>query len=341
MGGAKLLAHELPSLSGVLLPFWISFSLCFLRVGKAVIFPPFDRVAIIGIGLIGSSLALAIKQNGLAETVVCADAKEQHVKMALELEIVDQAWTENAEAVRGADLVVLSTPVGALGAVAAQIGPHLQAGCLVTDVGSVKQAAIAAIAPHIPASIAFVPGHPIAGTEESGPAAGFAELFQERWCLLTPESKTDRAATDRVAALWRACGARVDFMTPDQHDRVLAMVSHVPHCVAFTAVDVADALASDLGRGVASYAGSSFRDLTRVAASDPVMWRDIFLSNREAVLDVLARFRGELASLEKEIASSDGTALERRFERARRLRRGIGDGRFAPEQAIPTDRSSS
>jgi len=291
--------------------------------------PLFDRAAIIGIGLIGSSMALAIRQNGLAREVVCGDANVQHVKMALELELVDEAVADNVEAVKNADLVILSTPVGALGAVAAQIGPHLKKGCIVTDVGSVKQSAISAIAPHVPKTSHFVPGHPVAGTEESGPEAGFAELFQERWCLLTPLPGTDEAALEKIKTLWRRCGAKVELMEPAQHDRVLAMVSHMPHMAAFTAVLTADALTSDLGQDVIRYAGSSFRDFTRVAASDPVMWRDIFLNNREAVLDILQRFKKDLGAIEAEIASGDGAALEKRFEQGRAIRRGVAGGRFA------------
>lgn len=310
--------------------------------------PLFDRVAIIGIGLIGSSLALAMRQNGLVGMLVCGDAKEQHVKMALELELVDEAMTDNVAAARDADLVILSTPVGALGPVAQQIGPHLKKGCIVMDVGSVKGAAIAAIAPHIPAGVHFVPAHPIAGTEESGPEAGFAELFHERWCLLTPLAEkvargsaparmqqdgveiagtelraTEQEVLEKITTLWKKCGAKVELMEPAQHDRVLAMVSHFPHCVAFTSVATADDLAGDMGKEVIQFAGSSFRDLTRVAASDPVMWRDIFLTNRDAVLDILQRFKKDLAALEQEIEKSDGPALLERFERGRAIRRGV------------------
>jgi cyclohexadieny/prephenate dehydrogenase len=290
--------------------------------------PLFDRVAIIGIGLIGSSLALALRQSGLAGSIVCGDASEQHVKMAMELELVDEAMTDNAQAVRDADLVILSTPVGTLGGVAESIGPHLKKGCIVIDVGSVKQAVISAVAPHIPANAFYIPCHPIAGTEESGPEAGFAELFQERWCLLTPLPGTDEAALDKVRQVWRKCGAKVEVMEPATHDRVLAMVSHLPHGVAFTAIGAADALAGDLKQEVIRYAGSSFRDFTRVAASDPIMWRDIFLNNREAVLDILRRFKTDLAALEQEIVRGDGAALERRFEHGRALRRGVTGGRF-------------
>ncbi|MDD5585439.1 MAG: prephenate/arogenate dehydrogenase family protein [Alphaproteobacteria bacterium] len=288
----------------------------------------FDRVAIIGIGLIGSSLALAMRQKGLARTVVCGDANPLHVKMALELELVDEALEDNIAAVKGADLVILALPVGAMGAVMAEIAPHLAKGCIVTDVGSVKRAVMQAVLPHLPAAAHFVPGHPIAGTENSGPEAGFAELFQDRWVILTPLPETGEAALNKIAALWKGCGAKVEIMEPAHHDRVLAMTSHLPHLAAFTAVRTADDLAQDLDQDVIRFAGSSFRDFTRVAASDPVMWRDIFLNNRDAVLEILQRFKKDLAALEVEVAKSDGAALEERFAKSRAIRRNVGGGRF-------------
>jgi cyclohexadieny/prephenate dehydrogenase len=248
--------------------------------------------------------------------------------MALELELVDEAFTDNVAAVKGADFVILSAPSGAMGAIAAQIGPHLAKGCIVTDTGSVKQAVAQEVMPHIPEAAYFIPGHPIAGTENSGPDAGFAELFQDRWCILTPLPGTDEAALGKVTALWKGCGAKVEIMEPAHHDRVLAMVSHFPHMAAFTAMITADDLAQNIEQEVIRYAGSSFRDFTRVAASDPVMWRDIFLNNREAVLEILQRFKKELAALEKEIENSDGEALEERLAKSRAIRRGVGGGRF-------------
>ena len=270
-----------------------------------------------------------MRQKGLARSVVCGDANPLHVKMALELELVDEALADNAAAVKNADLVILSAPVGTLGAIMTEIGPHLAKGCIVTDVGSVKQAVIKCVLPHMPSSVHFIPGHPIAGTEDSGPEAGFAELFQDRWCLLTPLPKTDEAALGKIKALWKGCGAKVEVMEPAQHDRVLAMVSHLPHMAAFTATITADELATSIEQEVIRYAGSSFRDLTRVAASDPVMWRDIFLNNREAVLDILQRFKKNLAALEEEVDKSDGKALEERFARSRAIRRNVSGGKFA------------
>lgn len=294
--------------------------------------PLFDRVAIIGIGLIGSSLALAMRQKGLAREIVVGDVDPQHVMMALELELADEATEDNVAAVKGADLVILSTPVGIMGKVAAEIGPHLGKGCIVTDTGSVKQAVVEAVKPHIPKNAYFIPGHPVAGTADSGPEAGFAELFQERWCLLTPLPKTDEKALGKVTDLWKSCGAKVEIMEPAQHDRVLAMVSHLPHMAAFTAVRTADDLAAALGQDVVRYAGTSFRDFTRVAASDPVMWRDIFLANREAVLDILQRFKTDLAALEMEVEKGDGEALEERFAKSRALRRNVSGGRFGEQK---------
>lgn len=289
--------------------------------------PLFSRVAVIGIGLIGSSLALAMRRAGLADTYSCGDASQKHVNMALELELVDKATTDNLAAIQDADLVILSTPVGAYPTIAQAIGPHLKPGCMVMDVGSVKQAAIAAIAPHIPAHAHYVPAHPIAGTEESGPEAGFAELFDNRWCLLTPMPETAPEACEKIAELWRRCGAKVETMGPEHHDLALAMISHFPHCVAFTAIGTANRLAQDLGKEVLCYAGSSFRDMVRVAASDPIMWRDIFLNNRQAVLEILSRFRKDLDALEQEIAESNGPALEERFAQNREIRRTMGEKR--------------
>lgn len=290
--------------------------------------PLFDRVAIIGIGLIGSSLALAVRQRNLARSIVCGDTNSVHIKKALELELADEATTDNAAAVNDADLVVLSAPVGVMGSICSEIGPHLVKGCVVTDVGSVKKAVVRAVSPHIPATAHFIPGHPIAGTEESGPEAGFAELFQDRWCILTPLPETGETALERIKALWKGCGAKIEIMTPEQHDLALAIVSHLPHAAAFTAVRTADEISRDLGQEAMRYAGSSFRDFTRVAASDPVMWRDIFLNNREAVLEILKRFREDLADLEAEIDRGDGEALEKRLTESRAIRRGMGGGRF-------------
>jgi len=282
----------------------------------------FDRVAFIGIGLIGSSMARAIRRAKLARTIVACDNKPKHVKAALDLGIVDEA-TKDYAGVRGADLVVIATPVSTYAAIAKAIAPHLKSGAILTDVGSVKQDVIAAVASHVPKDVHFVPGHPIAGTEHSGPESGFAELFEHRWCVLTPTPKTSKKAVTKVADLWRGLGARVDIMSPDHHDMVLAITSHLPHLIAYTIVGTATDLEGDLKREVIKYSASGFRDFTRIAASDPVMWRDIFLTNRDAVLEILQRFTEDLTALQRAIRKGDGRSLEDLFTRTRAVRRSI------------------
>jgi cyclohexadieny/prephenate dehydrogenase len=289
--------------------------------------PSFPRLAVIGIGLIGSSFALALRAAGLVGTVVCGDADKMNVAKAIELEIVDSACRSNVEAVRDADLVVLAVPVGAMGTVMREVAGALKPGCIVMDVGSVKGAVGAAVEPFLPQGVAYVPAHPIAGTEESGPEAAFAELFQGKWCLLTPKPSTDAAAVARVSAAWTQIGARVACMGPEQHDRLLATVSHMPHMLAFSLMATADDVAQAEGVDVIGFAGSSFRDATRVAASDPTMWRDIFLTNRDAVLEIVERFKADLARLEEAVREGDEAAMTAFIARARALRRA---------QAAPT-----
>jgi len=291
--------------------------------------PLFERVAIIGIGLIGSSLARAIRTQGLATTVVCADANPAHAGRAQALGIVDEAHTEPAEAARDADLVVLCIPIGAYAAVAQAIGPVLTPGAIVSDVGSVKQAAVAAIRPHLPEGIHLVPGHPIAGTEKSGPDAGFADLFPGRWFILTPLEDSDEIAARKVADLWRRCGMTVERMSAEHHDRVLAITSHLPHLIAYTIVGTATNLEEQLRQEVIKYSASGFRDFTRIAASDPTMWRDVFLNNREAVLDSLQRFTEDLTALQRAIRWGEGDTLYRLFEQTRDIRRGVVEARQA------------
>ncbi|MFA7431570.1 MAG: prephenate/arogenate dehydrogenase family protein [Rhodospirillaceae bacterium] len=287
--------------------------------------PLFNRVAFIGIGLIGSSLARVIKRDGLAGTVVCSARSDGTRDKALELGIVDAAYADAREAVAGADLVVLATPIGVYGALAEEIGPHLAPGCIVTDVGSVKLAVVRDVDPHLPSGVHFVPGHPIAGTEHSGPEAGFPELFRDRWCILTPPPGTDQAAVDKVAALWTAAGSKVDIMDAAHHDKVLAITSHLPHLIAYTIVGTADDLGEHLKQEVIKYSASGFRDFTRIAASDPVMWRDVFLNNREAVLEVVQRFTEDLTALQRAIRWGEGDTLEALFTRTRAIRRGVID----------------
>ncbi len=293
----------------------------------------YQRVALIGLGLIASSMAHAMRAGGLAGEIVGYARSAETRGVAREL-FCDRVTETAAEAVAGADLVVLCVPVGAMEAIAAEIGPHLAAGATVTDVGSVKQAVIAAVAPHIPAGVHFIPGHPMAGTEYSGPRSGFATLFQNRWWLLTPLVDTDAAALERLTRLLAAMGANVDTMDPPHHDLVLAVVSHTPHLIAYTMVGVADDLRRVSNSEVIKYSATGFRDFTRIAASDPTMWRDVFLTNKDAVLDILGRFTEELFALQRAIRLGDGDHLHAYFTRTRAIRRGIieaGQDTAAPD----------
>ena len=282
----------------------------------------FERVALIGLGLIASSISHAMRRAGMPAWITghsrSAGTRAEAARLGL-CEVRETA----AEAVRDADLVILCVPVGAMEAVAREIAPVLKAGATVTDVGSVKGGVIAAVAPHLPATVRFIPGHPLAGTEHSGPAAGFAELFDNRWCLLTPLPGTDPGALAELVGFWTALGARVDTMEPEHHDLVLAVTSHVPHLIAYTMVGVADDLRRVTASEVINYSAAGFRDFTRIAASDPVMWRDVFLNNREATLDILGRFTEELFALQRAVRTGDGAHLQEYFTRTRAIRRGI------------------
>jgi cyclohexadieny/prephenate dehydrogenase len=285
--------------------------------------PIYDRVALIGLGLIASSMAHAMKQFGLVGEIVGYAKTEDTRRVALEIGICDRVFGTAAEAVQGADLVVLAVPVGAMAEIAAEIGPHLAQGACVTDVGSVKQAVIAAVGPHIPEGVAFVPAHPLAGTEHSGPRSGFATLFQNRWCLLTPTEQSTPTSIQHLRRLWEAMGSNVDEMDAAHHDLVLAVVSHTPHLIAYTMVGVADHLRRVSNSEVIKYSASGFRDFTRIAASDPTMWRDVFLTNKEATLDILGRFTEELFVLQRAIRMGDGDQLHAYFTRTRAIRRSI------------------
>jgi cyclohexadieny/prephenate dehydrogenase len=293
----------------------------------------YERVALIGLGLIASSMAHAMRAGGLAGEIVGYARSPETRAVARELfchRVTDTA----AEAVAGADLVVLCVPVGAMGDLAAEIGPHLKPGAVVTDVGSVKQAVVDAVAPHLPKGVHFIPGHPLAGTEYSGPRSGFATLFQNRWWLLTPLPGTDEGEIDRLERLLVAMGANVDRMEVGRHDLVLAVVSHTPHLIAYTMVGVADHMRRVSQSEVIKYSASGFRDFTRIAASDPTMWRDVFLTNKDAVLDILGRFAEELFTLQRAIRMGDGDALHAYFTRTRAIRRGIieaGQDTAAPD----------
>lgn len=302
----------------------------------------YNRVALIGLGLIASSMAHAMRQNGLAGQIV-GHAKSAETRAAARELFCDEVYDSAAEAVAGADLVVLCVPVGAMGVIAAQIAGHLSPGATVTDVGSVKAAVVEAVAPHIPEGVHFIPGHPLAGTEYSGPRSGFATLFQNRWWLLTPLPGTDPAALDRLRALLAGIGANVEEMEIEHHDLVLAVVSHTPHLIAYTMVGVADHMRRVSQQEVIKYSASGFRDFTRIAASDPTMWRDVFLTNKDAVLDILGRFAEELFVLQRAIRMGDGEHLHAYFTRTRAIRRGIieaGQDTSAPDfgRAAPAAR---
>jgi cyclohexadieny/prephenate dehydrogenase len=300
--------------------------------------PNFDRIALIGFGLIGGSIARAAREQGLAKEIVTTARSAASRARVVELGVVDRVVETNAEAVKGADLVILCIPVGACGAVAAEIAPHLKPGAIISDVGSVKAAIVKDMAPYLPASVHFVPAHPVAGTENSGPDSGFAELFINRWCILTPPEGTDTDAVEKLRAFWSAIGAKVEIMTPEHHDLVLAITSHLPHLIAYTIVGTADELAQVTSSEVIKFSAGGFRDFTRIAASDPTMWRDVFLANKEAVLEMLGTFNEDLSKLTRAIRRGDGEALFEHFTRTRAIRRGIvetGQDSAAPDFGRP------
>ncbi|MDP3262031.1 MAG: prephenate/arogenate dehydrogenase family protein [Tabrizicola sp.] len=293
----------------------------------------YPRVALIGLGLIASSMAHAMRAGGLAGEIV-GHAKSPETRAVAKELFCDRVCDTAAEAVQGADLVVLAVPIGAMEAVAAEIGPHLKPGATLTDVGSVKQAVVDAVAPHLPQGVHFIPGHPMAGTEYSGPRSGFATLYQNRWWLLTPAEDCDPEALARLRGLIEGMGAKVDTMDVAHHDLVVAVVSHVPHAIAYTMVGVADHMRRVSQSEVIKYSAAGFRDFTRIAASDPTMWRDVFLTNKDAVLDILGRFAEELFVLQRAIRMGDGEHLHAYFTRTRAIRRGIieaGQDTAAPD----------
>ncbi len=285
----------------------------------------FEKITIIGQGLIGSSLARAIRRAGISRVVVAADHDRKVCEKVAELGFADDVTSDIRKSVIGADVVVIAVPVGACAAVGELIGPALKAGAVVTDVGSVKQMVIDALAPHIPDSVQFVPGHPIAGTEHSGPESGFAELFENRWCILTPLADTDIRAVEKVTAIWEACGSKIEIMDPQHHDLVLGITSHLPHLIAYTIVGTANQLEDDMKSEVIKFSASGFRDFTRIASSDPVMWRDVFLNNKTAVLEILQRFTEDLTAMQKAIRRGDGKYLFETFSNTRDIRRQIID----------------
>jgi cyclohexadieny/prephenate dehydrogenase len=308
--------------------------------------PLVGRLAIIGLGLIGSSIARGARRRKLAGAIIAADADAAVRQRVQDLGLADEVAPTLAQAVQGADLIILCVPVGANGAVAEEIGAHLKEGAVVSDVGSVKSAVAAAIAPHLPPGVELVPAHPVAGTEQSGPDAGFDTLFLHRWCILTPSEDADPAAVDRVRAFWEALGSNVEIMTPAHHDLVLAITSHVPHLIAYNIVGTVADLEEATRSEVLKFSAGGFRDFTRIAASDPTMWRDVFLHNKEAVLEMLGRFNEDLSALQRMIRRGDGEGLFDLFTRTRAIRRGIvaqgqetaapDFGRRAAEEPRPT-----
>lgn len=283
----------------------------------------FNKIALIGIGLIGSSLARVIRQKNLADHIAIATRTGTTLERARELDLGDSYTTDNSKAVENADLVIVSVPVGASGYVAKEISQHLKPGALVTDVGSTKASVIRQMKPELPDTVHFIPGHPIAGTEFSGPDAGFADLFINRWCILTPLPNTNDEALEKLTQFWQACGAKVDQMDPEHHDLVLAITSHLPHLIAYNIVGTASDLEKVTNSEVIAYSASGFRDFTRLASSDPTMWRDICLNNKDAIIEMLGRFSEDLASLQRAIRWGDGEALFNLFTRTRAVRRGI------------------
>jgi cyclohexadieny/prephenate dehydrogenase len=283
----------------------------------------YDRVALIGLGLIASSMYWAIKRAGLATEVTGYARSGETRDTAREIGLCDRVCDSAAQAVEGADLVVLCVPVGAMGAIAADISSALKPGATVTDVGSVKRAVIDAVSPHIPDDVHFIPGHPMAGTEHSGPRSGFAELFDNRWCLLVPVEGTPPKQVEQLTTFWQALGSNVEVMEVDHHDLVCAVTSHAPHLIAYTMVGVADDIRRVTDHEVIKFSAAGFRDFTRIAASDPTMWRDVFLNNKDATLEILGRFTEELFSLQRAIRTGDGDHLIEYFTRTRAIRRGI------------------
>ncbi len=300
--------------------------------------PVFQRLALIGIGLIGSSIALAARRGGLVRHIAVSTRSAETLRRAEALGRGDSYYADPAEAVRDADCVILCVPVGAYGAVTEAISGALKPGAIVSDVGSVKAAVIAEVQPRLPQGIHFVPAHPVAGTEYSGPDAGFAELFDNRWCILTPPRGTDRQAVETMREFWRRLGSNVEVMEAEHHDLVLAITSHVPHLIAYNIVGTAADLETVTQSEVMKFSAGGFRDFTRIAASDPTMWRDVFLNNREAVLEMLGRFMEDLTALQRLIRYGDGDRLFELFTRTRAIRRGIiaaGQETAAPDFGRP------
>ena len=300
--------------------------------------PLFDTMALIGVGLIGSSIARAARAEGIVRSITASARSPKTRERVAELGLADKVVATNAEAAAGADLVIVCVPVGICGAVASEIAPQLKAGAIVSDVGSVKASVLRDMGKHLPKNVHFVPAHPVAGTEHSGPDAGFAELFENRWCILTPPDGADVVAVEKLATFWRRIGAKVEIMTAEHHDLVLAITSHVPHLIAYNIVGTAADMEQVTQSEVVKFSAGGFRDFTRIASSDPVMWRDVFLNNKDAVLEMLGRFTEDLVALQRMIRWDDGDALEKLFTRTRAIRRGVieaGQDTAAPDFGRP------
>jgi cyclohexadieny/prephenate dehydrogenase len=292
----------------------------------------FERLALVGFGLIGSSIARAARRLNLAGAIVAVDADAAVLGRVRALGLAEEATSDPARGAGGADHVILCVPIGAYEAVTKAMRGALEPGAIVSDVGSVKGAVVAQVQPHLPPGVHFVPAHPVAGTEHSGPDSGFATLFHNRWCILTPPDGTDEQAVGKVREFWAAMGSNVEVMTAQHHDLVLAITSHVPHLIAYNIVGTAADLEAVTQGEVIKFSAGGFRDFTRIAASDPTMWRDVFLNNKEAVLEMLGRFNEDLASLQRAIRWGDGEALHGLFTRTRAIRRGIiSVGQETPE----------
>lgn len=287
--------------------------------------PLYEKISIIGLGLIGSSLARGIKEKNLAKILSGFDENTDHCEQINALGLVDQLATDLTSAVKDADLIILATPVGAYSGIAEVIGDHLKAGATLSDVGSIKAAVFDMLKPHIPEGVHLIPAHPVAGTEQSGPEAGFSSLFHERWAILTPPKGADQQAVDKLSEFWRTLGSDVEIMEAEHHDKVLAITSHVPHLIAYNIVGTARDLEEVTKSEVIKFSAGGFRDFTRIAASNPTMWRDVFLNNKEAVLEMLGRFSEDLTALQRAIRWEDGDALYDMFEKTRRIRQQIID----------------
>jgi cyclohexadieny/prephenate dehydrogenase len=308
--------------------------------------PVFDRVAIIGLGLIGSSLCHAMRREGLAKVIAGNAKSEATLATAERLKLCDALYADPAEAAADADLIILCTPIGTYGGLAEKIAPVLKPGAIVSDVGSVKGAVVRDVGPHMPEGVHFIPGHPVAGTEHSGPESGFAELFDGRWTILTPLPESDPRAVEKLKSFWERCGSLVEIMAHDHHDLVLAITSHVPHLIAYNIVGTASDLETVTEKEVIKFSASGFRDFTRIAASDPTMWRDVFLNNKEAVLEMLGRFTEDLAELQRAIRWGEGDKLFDKFSQTRAIRRSIieagqetPDPDFGRKHGTPKDSS--